>query len=248
VKRTAAAMILVLSAPIAVGKAFEPIPTEIQQLLGRYCLDCHDAGTKKGDLDLERFTLLAEIAEARRLGVSRVPVREAFATLEREGLLEFTPTGRAVVKQLTVRNFEELFAMRLILEPAAVRAAHPLASQRVDELRKIIDATRKSRSLGEITRLDLDFHESLVAACGNSRLLGAWRSLRGELELWLGDLHRRHRVQDLNTLKDTTDSHEQILNTFRNQSAVACERILRKHIQGWREWLPMDEVAEEESV
>jgi len=241
-------MILVLSAPIAVGKAFEPIPTEIQQLLGRYCLDCHDAGTKKGDLDLERFTLLAEIAEARRLGVSRVPVREAFATLEREGLLEFTPTGRAVVKQLTVRNFEELFAMRLILEPAAVRAAHPLASQRVDELRKIIDVTRKSRSLGEITRLDLDFHESLVAACGNSRLLGAWRSLRGELELWLGDLHRRHRVQDLNTLKDTTDSHEQILNTFRNQSAVACERILRKHIQGWREWLPMDEVAEEESV
>jgi len=61
-KRTIATMILVLVAPIAVGKPAETIPTEIQQLLGRYCLDCHDAGTEKGDLDLERFTSIAEIA------------------------------------------------------------------------------------------------------------------------------------------------------------------------------------------
>jgi len=41
-------------------------------------------------------TRLAEAAEAKRLGVSRVPVREAFAALERDGLLEFTDTGRTV--------------------------------------------------------------------------------------------------------------------------------------------------------
>jgi hypothetical protein len=44
-KRTIATMILVLVVPIVMGKPAEPIPPEIQQLLGRYCLDCHDAGT-----------------------------------------------------------------------------------------------------------------------------------------------------------------------------------------------------------
>lgn len=40
----------------------EPIAEPIQQLLGRYCLDCHDADTQKGELDLERFTSIAEIS------------------------------------------------------------------------------------------------------------------------------------------------------------------------------------------
>ena len=193
--------------------------------------------------ELAPGTRLAEAAEAKRLGVSRVPVREAFAALEREGLLKFTPTGRTVVRELTVRDFEELYAMRLLLEPAAARAAHPLSDNLVGELRENIDATRTARSLPEVTRLDLDFHEALVEASGNSRLLGSWRSLRGELEFWLGDLHRRHRAQDLNTRADTADSHDQILDVFRNQSEAACERLIRKHILGWREWLPIHEVA-----
>ena len=198
--------------------------------------------------DLLPGTRLAEAAEARRLGVSRVPVREAFSTLEREGLLEFTPTGRTAVKQLTVCDFEELFAMRLLLEPAAARAAHPLTSRSVDELCRNIDATRQASSLGEVTRLDLDFHETLVEASGNSRLLRSWRSLRGELELWLGDLHRRHQAHDLDTREHTADAHEKLLETFQNQSSAACERLMRKHILGWREWLPVTETEEDESA
>ena len=186
-------------------------------------------------------TRLAEAAEAKRLGVSRVPVREAFAALEREGLLEFTPTGRTVVRQLSVQDFGELYAMRLLLEPAAARAAHPLSLSRIEELQAIIHATRKAKSLAEVTRLDLDFHESLVAASGNSRLLKSWRSLRGELELWLGDLHRRHRGQKLNTRKQTADSHDKVLTAFQKESAAACERLVREHILGWREWLPIHE-------
>lgn len=184
-------------------------------------------------------TRLAEGAEAKRLGVSRVPVREAFASLEREGLLAFTPTGRTVVRQLSARDFEELFAMRLLLEPPALRAALPLPPGLLEELQEIIDATRKAKSLPEVTRLDLEFHEALVAASGNSRLLKIWRSLRGELELWLGDLHRRHRGQKLNTRDQTADSHNEILSAIHDQSASACERLMRKHILGWREWLPI---------
>ncbi|MDP1590292.1 MAG: GntR family transcriptional regulator, partial [Prosthecobacter sp.] len=70
-------------------------------------------------------TLLAESAVALRLGVSRVPVREALFALEREGLVEFSTTGRAFVKKLTPQDFEELFVLRLTLEPLASRLAAP---------------------------------------------------------------------------------------------------------------------------
>src|SRR4051812_6896316 len=71
----------------------------------------------------EPGTLLAEAAVARQLGVSRVPVREALFALEREGLVEFSATGRAYVKDLTPEDFEELFVLRLTLEPIAARLA-----------------------------------------------------------------------------------------------------------------------------
>lgn len=66
-------------------------------------------------------TRLAEAAQAKRLGVSRVPVWEAFAALKRDGRIEFTRTGRTVVKTLTPQDFEKRFALRLLLEPAAAR-------------------------------------------------------------------------------------------------------------------------------
>ena len=60
--KKAFAAILLAVAPLAMSRAAEPISPPIQQLLGRYCLGCHDAGTKKGELDLERFTSMAAIA------------------------------------------------------------------------------------------------------------------------------------------------------------------------------------------
>ena len=68
------------------------------------------------DGDLAPGELVAESAAARELGVSRVPIREALFTLEREGLVEFSDTGRAYVKELSPHDFEELFVLRLVLE------------------------------------------------------------------------------------------------------------------------------------
>lgn len=183
--------------------------------------------------------LLAEAAVARRLGVSRVPVREALFTLEREGLVEFSPTGRAFVKTLTPADFEELYLLRLALEPLAARLAFPSLRETMPDLEKNLAATKRARSVLDVTRLDLEFHEIILAASGNARLLKLWCSLRGELELWLGRLHRRHQLQTRETLTLTVHSHRGIMECFQTQTPAACERLLREHIQGWREWLPL---------
>lgn len=184
-------------------------------------------------------TRLAEAAVARRLGVSRVPVREALVLLEREGLIEFSLTGRAMVKDLTPRDFEELFALRLALEPMAARLAAAKLRGDISKLERNVVSTARAVSVQEVTRLDLEFHELILAASANKRLLKLWRSVRGELELWLGRLQRSHQLQTRETQNETVDAHRAIIDCFQNQSPAACERLMREHIQGWREWLPI---------
>ena len=187
--------------------------------------------------------LLAESAVALRLGVSRVPVREALFTLEREGLVEFSSTGRAFVKELKAEDFEELFVLRLALEPLAARLASPALRRDASMLERNLAATRKARSLMEITRLDLEFHELILEASGSARLLKLWRSLRGDLELWLGRLHRTHQQQTRETLNDTLVAHKGVVDHFKTSTPAECERVMRHHILGWREWLPGQEAA-----
>jgi len=183
--------------------------------------------------------LLAESAVARRLGVSRVPVREALFALEREGLVEFSPTGRAFVKELTPQDFEELYVLRLALEPLASRLAAPALKADISKLEQNLAATRRARSVQEVTLLDLEFHQLILEASGNARLLKLWRSLRGELELWLGRLHRSHQLQTKETLRETVEAHQSIIESFKTQAPAVCERLMREHILGWREWLPL---------
>ena len=60
-KKAVSQFLLCLITLVATTEAND-IPPPMQQLLGRYCLDCHDAETQKGELDLERFTTVADIA------------------------------------------------------------------------------------------------------------------------------------------------------------------------------------------
>jgi DNA-binding GntR family transcriptional regulator len=188
-------------------------------------------------------TLLAEAAVARQLGVSRVPVREALFALEREGLVEFSATGRAYVKHLTPKDFEELYILRLTLEPVAARLASTRFEGVIEALEANVAATERARVLSDVTRLDLEFHELILTASGHERLLKLWRSLRSELELWLGRLHRSHESQTKITRDLTVESHRGLIECFRTQSPAACERLMRQHVQGWREWLPMPEAG-----
>ncbi len=186
---------------------------------------------------------LAEASVARRLGVSRVPVREALFVLEREGLVEFTTTGRALVKRLTPHDFEELYVMRLALEPLAARLAAPHLRADPQALERNVAATAHARSVDEVTRLDLEFHELILAASGNSRLLRSWRALRSELGLWLGRMQRLHERRTRRLAADTARAHGEMIACFRTRSAAMCERILRQHIHDWKAWLPADDAA-----
>jgi DNA-binding GntR family transcriptional regulator len=181
---------------------------------------------------------LAEAAVAKRLGVSRVPVREALFTLEREGLVEFSSTGRAFVKELTERDVHELYAMRLTLEPSAARLAAPAIRRNPQALIETVAATAKATTLRDVTHLDLAFHELILMAAGNARLLRSWRALRWELGLWLGQFHRLRESRTKDVREETVRAHTELVAMFRTRTPAACEEEIRRHVVSWKEWLP----------
>ena len=62
---------------------------------------------------------------AEELGVSKIPLREALVQLKAEGLVSFMPNRGAVVSELSAKEVDEIFTMRIALETKALERAIP---------------------------------------------------------------------------------------------------------------------------
>jgi len=124
------------------------------------------AGTKLGEAEL-----------ATRLDVSRTPVREALSRLAAEGLVEIVPNRGARVTRWTDDDLEQIFELRLRLEPYAVGLAVPrLSAVDIDELDDLAQRMLKlgkpgrSQDLDGIVQLNRQFHRTLITKAANPTL------------------------------------------------------------------------------
>jgi DNA-binding GntR family transcriptional regulator len=112
-----------------------------------------------------------EVHLAARLGVSRTPLREALNRLASEGALTSTPSIGYAVKPLTLGEFEPLYGMRPILEPAALRLAGLPSAEKIARLRALNDQIEAARDTERAMALDDAWHTALVEDCPNPLLL-----------------------------------------------------------------------------
>jgi len=181
---------------------------------------------------------VAETRLAEQLGVSRVPVREAMMTLEREGLLEFDERGAAHVRNFTAADFEEVFTMRLALEPVAARfACRRLQSPDVVEMNDNIQRMRKATSPLEVTLLDVDFHDLIVKSARHRLLSVGWGNMRSLLRLWMARLHRREEGPR-ETKQLSVEGHLRIVRMLQAGDEKAAAEEMHKHLVSWRERMP----------
>lgn len=119
--------------------------------------------------------ILASIA--REFDISPVPVREAIRTLEAEGLVEYTLNIGAQVTAIDLSSYRESMAILGVLEGVATALSAPrLGAEKLQEAR---DLNEKMRALtvseafesDSYRRLNGYFHNVLISACPNQRLL-----------------------------------------------------------------------------
>ncbi len=111
---------------------------------------------------------------AARLGVSRTPLLAAFSKLEKEMLVELVPRRGAFVKRLSKKEFEDLYDLRMRLEPlGAYEAASRRSDEQLAELRQRHEEFERqiAGTLSEsIQEADYHFHMAIMRMSQNELL------------------------------------------------------------------------------
>jgi DNA-binding GntR family transcriptional regulator len=148
-------------------------------------------------------TRLLQEALAERLGVSRMPVRQALLALEREGLVKTDPWRGSIVAPVDPDVVKDMYTVRGILERHVARALAERKSFNVAPIKSTIAAGRRAivkEDLPRLIDLDLRFHMQLYEGFENRVLLdimrGHWIHIRRIMALTLTIAEYRQQVWD----------------------------------------------------
>ncbi|HET9231607.1 MAG TPA: GntR family transcriptional regulator, partial [Vitreimonas sp.] len=111
-----------------------------------------------------------EVHLAQKLGVSRTPLREALNRLASEGALTSAPHLGFFVRPLTLEEFQQVYTIRPLLDPEALRLAGLPSAAKLDRLERINAKLGKAASERAIT-LDDQWHLELIGDCPNRVLI-----------------------------------------------------------------------------
>lgn len=174
---------------------------------------------------------VAQLAD--RLGVSRTPAREALLLLERQGMVRFERNRGARVLEKSARDLDEVFALRLLLEvPAARAAAERMGEADVAAVAAELEAMGAQLDPPDEAAFmahDRRFHELLLEAAGNRRLLAIVGDLRDHVRLRGASTVGRGR-----DLRAIHDEHAAIVEALRGGDPGAVADAMRAHLEQTR--------------
>jgi DNA-binding GntR family transcriptional regulator len=180
--------------------------------------------------DLATGCALGEIALAKRLGVSRTPIRSAIHRLAEEGLVEVVPNKGATVLGINTADLIDIYRIRKRLEGlASSLAAERITDEELDKLTDAVDLAEfyiKKNDTEHIKELDTVFHSIIYKASG-SRFLSHT----------LSELHRKiksYRKRSLSVpgrLEKSAEEHREILEAIKARNAERADELTSLHVQ-----------------
>jgi DNA-binding GntR family transcriptional regulator len=168
----------------------------------------------------------------RELEVSQTPIREALGRLEGEGLVVKTHlVGYSAPPQITRRRFDEIYEIRLLLEPdGARRAARRVGKEQMRKLKDVseqmrkLDGSRERSSYSRFARLDADFHDKIMEIAGNGLIRETLTHLHIHFHIFRLMFHAR-------VTEEAVTEHDAILAALSSRDELAAERAMRDHIE-----------------
>jgi len=166
-------------------------------------------------------------------GFGKNSCRIALTRLAHERLVRSRPRKGYQIAPITVKDVEEVFALRVQLEPMAAR----LATRRVDtRLLHRLEAACRVEHVGPLPdRIDVfmdankQFHLAIATATGNERLLRTLSGLMDEMSRLVALGFNVQRVKP-----EIKHDHNAMIKAFEDHDEKAAETIARRHIETFR--------------
>ena len=172
---------------------------------------------------------LREIAE--EMHVSSTPIRDAILQLEQDGLVNRIPNSTAVVADVSFRELQDAFSLRLhlmgLVAKLAVQRIHPHQVELLDQIvHRINDSTDRSETI----RLDEEFHEALNDIAGNTLLAKSLRIARTRLRrIWVED----SQIESTASRHARSRNLSNVVDALRTKDVRACQSALSEHAMGF---------------
>ena len=171
---------------------------------------------------------------AQDFGVSRTPVREAMAQLEREGFVRSVPRRGVYVVRKTKEEVIQLITAWAALESMAARLITQNAKdEEIATLRKMFatfEGGQLRAHLDEYSEVNIEFHQAIVRMSENSVLIDLAENLFTHMRMI-----RRKTIVEKNRADKSIRDHMNIIEALEARDTVRTETLVRDHALGLAE-------------
>lgn len=188
----------------------------------------HQLRTEILSFQLQPGEPLGEDELARRLEVSRTPIREALSWLEQEGLIRRIPKRGAIVADVSTASVLEAYEIRQRLESlAAHKAVENITDEQIREIRGTAATMHpRPQSISEVLdndKLDRHIHAIVLQAAGSQLLSEIVDATRQRT-------HRLMFVVPPGRYRTSIDEHDALADALAARDADAAERAMQTHL------------------
>jgi DNA-binding GntR family transcriptional regulator len=184
-----------------------------------------DIYEKPGEVRLDERQLASD------LGISRTPVREAMAQLEREGFVRSVPRRGIYVVRKTRAEVIELITAWAALESMAARLMTQKASdQEIAELRKMFTKFENGElhaRLDEYSEVNIEFHQTIIRLSRNRVLIDLAENLFTHMRMI-----RRKTIGEEDRADRSIRDHMNIIHALEARDTERAEDLVRNHALG----------------
>jgi DNA-binding GntR family transcriptional regulator len=188
--------------------------------------------------EIERIILSGELAAgarlnenalAAKLSVSRGPIREACRALAEMGFVDLVPNRGVFVKRLDKTDAMEVYDLRAGLTGLAGSLLAPVVTERhIEELERLwgeMERAAEEADFSSFYLLNLEFHDVIVEATGNSRLIKMYQGLVKAFRLF-----RTHGLVEQPALMASNKEHHAIVDALKARDGNTCYAASFHHV------------------
>ena len=187
-----------------------------------------DVYRSRDDIRLDERQLALEF------GISRTPVREAMAQLEREGFVRSVPRRGSYVARKTRREVIEMITAWAALESMAARLiTQDATDEEIASLRRMFatfEGGQVAAKLDEYSEVNIEFHQSIIRMSRNRVLIDLAENLFTHMRMI-----RRKTIGEQDRATRSIRDHMTIIEALETRDTQRAEELVRNHALGLAE-------------